>query len=96
MNKKQRIILSVAVTLILFVIAYSCSTSIKKSYGYTYPDGYVFDSWGTNWEARETTYVNVEFYELQYNWYVWILFIIVSGGFNYKLFSDKKQRKKKN
>lgn len=92
MNKTQKIILSIVITLILFVIAFSWSTSVRK-------DRYkkLWDSSGRQLERddREIQYVNVEFYELQYNWYVWILFLIVSGVFNYWLFSDKKKVKRK-
>ena len=94
MNKTQKIILSIMVTLILFVIAYSWSTSIRRAIQYKeYFDSY--SGYELDCPVIITKFVNVGFYVLLYNWYVWMLFIIVSGGFNFWLFSDKKQIKMK-
>lgn len=90
MNKTQKIILSVIVTLILFVLAYSWSTNVEK-----YIPAQRFSHGIRMISPTESYYINVKFYELQYNWYVWILFIIVSGSFNFWLYSDKRQNKKK-
>lgn len=82
MNKTQKIVISIVVTLIMFIIAFSWSTSIEKE-----TDLRVY--------GRDDNYTNIEFYELRYNWYVWILYLIVVGGFNFCLCSDKRQNKKK-
>lgn len=124
MNKKQRITLSVAVTLILFVIAFSWSTSIRRSFSLnkfkTDRYGYIVEGREIKFEEIdlsgkeilgkkilgrkilgeeiefEVEYLDGEVFGLRYNWYVWTLFIIISGGFNYWLFVDKRKHSKNN
>ena len=110
MNKKQRIILSVTVTLIFFLITFLWNSSLCRNItqNNNMTNGYLVEGTaiegtpikGTpikgeliegeliKGEPIESGYVEGNSCESRYNWYVWILFIIVSGGFIFWLFSD--------
>ena len=115
MNKKQRIILSVTVTLIFFLITFLWNSSLCRNItqNNNMTNGYLVEGTaieGTPIEGTpikgtpikgeliegelikgepiESGYVEGNSCESRYNWYVWILFIIVSGGFIFWLFSD--------
>lgn len=88
MNKTQKIILAIFIPIIILFIVLLIANSVGVSWG----GGGWIDLYG---DGNKTLISGHKIYNPFYwekTWYVWMLYVIFCCIFEYKLFSDKKDK----
>jgi hypothetical protein len=83
MNKNQRLVLAIFVPIILFFITFTIANSVGVTRVVTTKKSF--------YTGVVSSY-NINSFDLEKTWYVWMLYLIICFIFEYRLFGDKKKK----